>query len=528
VLPGVTGFAVRVGRGGDPVGPPPGGARLAALGQRRRFELEAGPLAWSGVALLGAPGGEPASTPGGGPAVPPGAGPVAGPGTGWPVARANRAALLFAGELYNHDELAAALGEDAAAGADDADLVLACWLRYGVATFRLLNGRYAAILSDGPVLVAATDHAGGVPLHVRTSAPGSARPWVQAATEAKALAAGDPGAGPAPRRVAAGTALVVDLVSRDARWRVVRTWAPPLARRIVPPDDAVAAVRDRLERAVRTRAAGEPTVVISGGIDSGVVAAVTVAARGSVRTVSLGTDVADEFDAARAVAAHLGTAHRELTVPAEQLVGELPWAVWAAECSDPDVLEYLLPLVALYRRLDGGPLRILTGYGADIPLGGMHRRAQRLGALDEAIAADMNSFDGLGEMAPALSGVAGHWSTHPFWDRDVLDLLVALEPGLKRRAGQDKWVLREAFADLLPAVTVRRAKLGIHEGSAVTGTWSRLLRAAGVRARDVPAAKQAAARRLYERLVLGDARPDEITLDAVVGRDATVRPGRPA
>jgi (carboxyethyl)arginine beta-lactam-synthase len=460
-LPPIRGFAVVIG-----AGPAADGAQFAQLGDRTPVEETVGGVRWAGTLI--------------------------GPGA---VAREGNTTLVLAGELYNRDDVARALGDDGT-GVPDAALLLALWRRYDLAALRLLNGRYALVLADGGRIVAATDHAGSVPLHL------AVRPdAVHAATEAKALHVH----GLAPHQVAAGTAVVV----QDGTGRTVRTWLPPQGRRIVPADEAVADLRHRLSRAVRARCAGDarPTVVLSGGIDSSAVTALTAVACGGARTVSLGTDAGDEFSAARLVARHVGTDHEELTVGSEQLVGELAWAVWAAETTDPDVLEYLLPLIGLYRRLPGPPRRILTGYGADIPLGGMHRGTVELGSLDAVLATDMETYDGLNEMCPALSGIAGHWSTHPYWDRDVLDLLVGLEPGLKRREGTDKWVLRAAFRDLLPESTVRRRKLGSHEGSGTTGTWTRLLLEAGVPEEGIRGAKSAQARRLHRRLVVGGEHP---------------------
>jgi (carboxyethyl)arginine beta-lactam-synthase len=476
-LPPVCGFALALGTG--PTRGHPQSAHnnpwVAQLGEHTRLEETAGGVPWAGTLI--------------------------GRGT---LARDGNTALVLAGELYNRDDLARAAGGDAG-GVPDADLVLALWRRYDLAALRLLNGRYALILADAGRVVAATDHAGSIPLHlsVRPEGQDGQDGTVHAATEAKTLYA----QGLKPHQVAAGTAVVLHHGTR----RTVRTWVPPQSRRIVPADEAVADLRCRLSRAVRARCAGDrrPTVVLSGGIDSSAVTALTAAACGGARTVSLGTDAGDEFAAAALVARHVGTEHEELTVGSEQLVAELAWAVWAAEITDPDVLEYLLPLVALYRRLPGRR-RILTGYGADIPLGGMHRDTAGLGTLDEVLATDMATYDGLNEMCPALSGIAGHWTTHPYWDRDVLDLLVGLEPGLKRRDGTDKWVLRTAFRDLLPDSVVRRRKLGIHEGSGTTSTWTRLLLQDGVPPQRIPGAKLAQARRLHQRLVAGGEHPADL------------------
>lgn len=442
---------------------PPSGAALAIAGERVPVQITAGPTTLRGEAVPGDTG----------------------------VAVEGGLAVLLAGELHS--------------GPGGAQLLLQTWQRYGPAALRLLQGRFAAVVLDGDRLTLATDHAGSVPLYVRAVEGG-----LQVATEAKAFAAGRsaalPGTAPVPGpagvlRVRAGTAVTVPLGGGPAA--AIRTWRPPEHREALPPDQAVTRVREALEAAVSSRIGdGDVTVVLSGGIDSSAVAALARRhARGTVTTVSLGTDAGDEFDAARLVADHLGTRHEELRVRSEDVVGALAWAVAATEIVDADVLEYLLPLVVLHRALPAGPRRVLTGYGADIPLGGMHRTERSLAPLDAVIAEDMATFDGLNEMSPVIGAVAGHWTTHPYWDRTLLDLLVRLDPGLKRREGIDKWVLRRAVADLLPEKTVRRPKLGIHEGSGTTSTWTAMLRAEGLPAELVAAAKGAMATAIHARVV---------------------------
>ncbi|MEV7090318.1 asparagine synthase-related protein [Streptomyces sp. NPDC093085] len=444
--------------------------------------------------------------------------PGAAPDGAW--ARDGETVVLLAGEFYNRAELRSVLPP--AAAESDAELLLRLLERSGPHAFRLVNGRFAAVVRTGARVLLATDHAGSVPLYVRM-APGE----VRAATEAKTLA-GEPaprgfplaGARRVPglagvHQVPAGAVLDIGVESGTAE--VHRTWTPPLARRILPEDEAVAAVRTALERAVAARVTpgATPLVVLSGGIDSSAVAACAYRASGGLDSVSMGTDVSDEFPQARVVAGHLGSGHREITVASADLLAQLPYAIWASESVDPDIVEYLLPLVALYRALGGPPRRILTGYGADIPLAGMHRE-DRLPALDSAVAHDMATYDGLNEMTPVLSTLAGHWTTHPYWDRDVLDLLVALEAGLKRRYGRDKWVLRAALADALPEETVLRPKLGVHEGSGTTSSFSRLLTGHGIAEHAVGRAKRQVVREVFALTVAGGRDPAGVDVTEVV------------
>jgi (carboxyethyl)arginine beta-lactam-synthase len=231
--------------------------------------------------------------------------------------------------------------------------------------------------------------------------------------------------------------------------------------------------------------------------------------RTGIQTISLGTDAGNEYDAARLVAEHVGTDHHEIFESSETVVTRLPWAIAAAEITDPDVIEYLLPLVALYQQL-AEPRRIITGYGADIPLGGMYRTVADLHQIDELIVADLAGVDGLNEMSPLLSGLAGHWSTHPFWDRNVLDILLSAEPGLKRRNDMDKWILRESVRDLLPQLTVNRPKLGVHEGSGTTSTWTLMLEKFGAPAERIGALKQQVSEAIYDLVVVQGVDPDQV------------------
>src|SRR5262249_976488 len=150
---------------------------------------------------------------------------------------------------------------------------------------------------------------------------------------------------PGLHQVPAGA--VLDISTSTGAVSVHRTWVPPVHRLLVGEDEAVNLVRTALERAVvrRLGAGGRPRGVPSGGIDSSGVAALSNSASPQgIDTLSMGTDTADEFPQARLVAGHLRSAHREITVPTAELLAQLPHTVHAAETTDPEVIEYLLPL----------------------------------------------------------------------------------------------------------------------------------------------------------------------------------------
>lgn len=440
---------------------------------------------------------------------------VTGPDAAAPDAALARTGVLLCGELYHRDRLLDTIGGEPD-GDSDADLVAHAWRTLGRGGLRLLNGRFAAVILAGGDRAAllVTDHAGGVPLFVAAD-----RGRWHVATEAKCLRGDDgrpvPGTRPTPRRpgvrqVRGATAVELPGVAEPVRsWP---TWTPPQHRSTVAADVAAVRLRGVLDDAVRTRIGPGCAVVLSGGVDSGAVTA--LAARHTTpRTITMGTEVADEFAAARAVAEHVGTDHHEVRLRSADVTAALPWAVAAAEIVDAEVVEYLLPLVALYRRLP--PTRLLTGYGADIPLGGMHRQERSPTTLDETITAEIAEVDVLNEMSPVVGGFAGHWATHPYWDREVLDLLLGLPATRKLRDGTDKWVLRAAVAADLPAATAYRAKLGVHEGSGSQSAWTAALREHGVPADAVAAAKTAVVAACHDEVVARRVHPADVDLDAL-------------
>jgi asparagine synthase (glutamine-hydrolysing) len=138
-------------------------------------------------------------------------------------------------------------------------------------------------------------------------------------------------------------------------------------------------IRDALITSVRRRLMidqGDIAVLLSGGLDSSLVAAIAareLKSRGRrLHTFTIshkGSSVALDRDAARLVANHLGSIHNEVEFTTEEGIDCLPDAVKAVETYDPITVRASVPLFLLSRHITdayGGRFRVvLVGEGAD-------------------------------------------------------------------------------------------------------------------------------------------------------------------
>jgi asparagine synthase (glutamine-hydrolysing) len=306
--------------------------------------------------------------------------------------REGRYRVAWDGHLTNAALLAQSHAEPGAAG--DGALVIAAYAARGLEALSALRGAFAFALWDRAerTLVLARDRLGVKPLCYRRE--GRALAF---ASEAKALWAGGglrPELNPSAlcdllghlhlsgddtcfegvAHVPAGHALVIT----PSGERLVRYWEPiPRPREPMAPEELGEAFAALLRVAVERRLSSEPTALaLSGGIDSGGLAAIVKRLGGRLRTFALGFDAGDaqpgainELPRARFLARELGCEHHEVVVSGEDIAAVLPAVV--ARYDQPfagSLAPYLLA-----QRLPDDVRVLLSGLGADEILGGYGR-----------------------------------------------------------------------------------------------------------------------------------------------------------
>jgi asparagine synthase (glutamine-hydrolysing) len=298
--------------------------------------------------------------------------------------------IVFNGEIFNYVELREEL---VARGhrfrtRSDTEVIVHAWEEWGEAALDRFNGQWAFALWDVPRrrLVLSRDRVGVRPLYYAEAAG-----RVVFASEIKAIFAGAP---ELPRRfdpagldecftfwtvVAPRTAFAGVRELEPGHVRVYEGgqvtdrpyWQPDY-----PGDfagslaDAAAAVQEALERATALRMLRADVDVgsyLSGGLDSSVIAALGLAAKGrGFHTFSLRFEDAEYDEGAfqRAMSAHLGSRHHEIVVARADLAGVFPEACRLAE--RPLLRTAPAPMLLLSRLVhEHGIKVVLTGEGAD-------------------------------------------------------------------------------------------------------------------------------------------------------------------
>ncbi|KAK9789946.1 hypothetical protein WJX73_008349 [Symbiochloris irregularis] len=249
-------------------------------------------------------------------------------------------------------------------------------------------------------------------------------------------------------------------------------WYKPdwLDQSLIPTAPAdLSLIRHTLIRAVVKRLMSDAPlgVLLSGGLDSSLVAAITVRhmkeatnaydTQHKLHTFSIGIAGSPDLLAARKVAKHLGTDHHEFTFTVQEGIDCLSDLIWHIESFEQ--VRAAVPMYLLARKIKAGGCKVvLSGEGADEIFGGylyFHKAPDAAEFHRETIrkVTRLHQWDVLrANKAPFAWGLEPRV---PFLDKEFVRVCMGLDPAEKMIDMQDKpdgvhprmekYLLRKAF-----------------------------------------------------------------------------------
>ena len=243
-------------------------------------------------------------------------------------------------------------------------------------------------------------------------------------------------------------------------------------------------VRESLMAAVRRQLMSDVPygVLLSGGLDSSVISA--IAQKYSQRRVEDGTKAwwprlhsfavglkgAPDLAKAKLVADYIGTVHHEINYTIQEGLDAIRDVIYFIETYDVTTVRASTPMYLLARVIKSmGIKMVLSGEGADEIFGGylyFHKAPSPEEFHKETVRklSKLYLYDCLrANKSLAAWGVEGRV---PFLVKEFLDVAMNIDPKFKMCPGQtmEKKVVREAFADMLPAEVAWRQKEQFSDG----------------------------------------------------------------
>ncbi|MEV6307409.1 asparagine synthase (glutamine-hydrolyzing) [Streptomyces sp. NPDC051840] len=377
------------------------------------------------------------------------------------------------GEIYNHEALRHEMPVTAFGSSSDSAAALAVLRTDGPRGLHRLRGMWAlcaATPSGG--FVAARDAVGIKPLYWARTGTG-----VHFASELRAFAPEvqpraeifPPGHWWSPQDGLNRFAEPVPAHDAGADWTAVDERVAEKA--------TAEAVTDSVRR--HLMADVEVGVFLSGGLDSGIVAAVAAeiyAGQGRrLKTFSVGTADSPDLLAARETAAFLGTDHHETLLDAEASHAVLDEVVTCVESFDASLIRSAVPNWFLSELASQHVKVVLTGEGADELFAGYGYYHEQHGTpedLDAELRRTVGSLHGLNlQRCDRVTMAHGLEARVPFLDHDVMAHAMSLPARMKglEADGMEKGHLRRAFTGRLPDHLLWRRKEQFGTGSGAEG-----------------------------------------------------------
>jgi asparagine synthase (glutamine-hydrolysing) len=385
--------------------------------------------------------------------------------------------LAVNGEIYNHQEIRKRYENSYDFQThSDCEVILPLYRDKGTACIEELNGIFAFALYDREkdCYFIARDHIGIVPLYIGWDSFGN----FYVASELKALE----GVCNKIQEFLPGHFLY----SKDGvmtQW-YKRDWEDYSA--VEKNSSSIDELKEALEASVHRQLMSDVPygVLLSGGLDSSIVSAIakkfapkriesqdkSEAWWPQLHSFAVGLEGSPDLAAAGKVADHIGTIHHEINFTVQEGLDAIRDVIYHIETYDVTTIRASTPMYLLARVIKSmGVKMVLSGEGADEIFGGylyFHKAPDAKSFHEETVRKikKLHLYDCLrANKSLAAWGVEGRV---PFLDKEFMDVAMRLNPKDKmiKKDKMEKWVLRKAFENYLPASVAWRQKEQFSDG----------------------------------------------------------------
>ena len=318
------------------------------------------------------------------------------------------------------------------------------------------SGHFACVKNQDEGMVLSRDTLGVVPLYYGRDPSGA----LCFASEVKGLLAVTRDV----HELMPGTRLVDGQVETEAQ-------IPIRPFTLAPAVIVAAELRHRLRNAVRNSITTAPGFgsLLSGGLDSSVIAAIARPFTERLHTFASGLEGAPDLIHARDVARHLKVDHHERIVRFEEMLSVLPDVIYHLESFDALLVRSSIMHYLAAQAASGYVPAVFSGEGGDELFAG-YGYLKKFALKDlpgELLDITHRLHNTALQRVDRCTMAHGVTAWVPFLDPAVVEYAISIPPALKMNNGVEKWILREAARGLLPVEVVDRPKAKFWEGSGV-------------------------------------------------------------
>jgi len=234
---------------------------------------------------------------------------------------------------------------------------------------------------------------------------------------------------------------------------------------------SIEAIRKSLTEAVKKRLMSDVPlgVYLSGGLDSTIIAALVAQEIPDVHSFAVGVEGSQDLENARQAAVALGTQHHEYIYTPEEILEVLPKVIYYLESFDPSLVRSAIPNYFLAEMTRKYVTVVLTGEGADELYAGYHylKEFDETRLNEELIALTATLYNCNLQRCDRMTMAHSIEARVPFLDTEFIALSMTVPKSHKihPKTNVEKWVLREAFSDILPENVTWRTKQQFSQGA---------------------------------------------------------------